>query len=68
MHRIFKNDLKSTAKKEQSRHLLAAASKQKRHDRSRNMLAEMQRAVGHVFIWSDEKIFTVEAVTHTQND
>ena len=29
----------------------------------------MQRAgVDHVFIWSDEKIFTVEAVTNTQND
>ena len=29
---------------------------------------EMQRAVDHVFIWSDEKIFTVEAVTDTWND
>ena len=28
----------------------------------------MQRAVDHVFIWSDEKIFTMEAVTNTQND
>ena len=27
----------------------------------------MQRDVGHVFIWSGEKIFTVEAVTNTQN-
>ena len=28
----------------------------------------MQSAVDHVFIWFDEKIFTVEAVTNTQND
>ena len=32
------------------------------------MLAEVQHAVDHVFIWSDEKIFTVEAVTDTWND
>ena len=28
----------------------------------------MQRAVDHVFVGSDEKIFTVEAVTSAQND
>ena len=32
------------------------------------MLADVQRAVDHVFIWSDDKIFIVEAVTITQND
>ena len=32
------------------------------------MLAKMQRAVDHVFIRSDEKIFTVEAVINTQKD
>ena len=32
------------------------------------MLAEMQRAVGYVFVWSDEKIFTMETVTNGQND
>ena len=32
------------------------------------MLAEMQRPVDYVFIWSDEKISTVKAVTNTQND
>lgn len=68
MHRIFKKDLRLTAYKKQSRQLLSAATKQKRHDRGKKMLAEMQRAVGHVFVWSDEKIFTVEAVTNTQND
>lgn len=68
MHRIFKNYLRLTVYNNQSRQLLSAASKQKRHDRGKRMLAEMQRAVDHVFIWSDEKIFIVEAVTNTQND
>ena len=68
MHRIFKNDLRLTAYIEQSRQLLSVASKQKRHDCGKSMLAEMQRAVDYVFIWSDQKIFTVEAVTNTQNN
>ena len=32
------------------------------------MLAEMLREFNHLFIWSNEKIFTVKAVTNTQND
>ena len=32
------------------------------------MFAEMQRAVAHVFVWFEEKIFTVEAFTNKQND
>ena len=32
------------------------------------MLAEMQRAVDHAFISSDEKIRAVEVITNTQND
>ena len=31
------------------------------------MLAELQRTVDQVFMWSDEKIFAVEAATNTQN-
>ena len=68
IHRIFKNDQRLTAYREQQRHLLPAAFKQKRHDKGNRMLAEMQCTVDHVFIWFDEKIFTVEAVTNTQND
>ena len=30
--------------------------------------SKMQRAVNHVFIWSDDKILTVEADTNKQND
>ena len=31
-------------------------------------MQEMERAEGKVFIWSDDKMFTVEAVTNKQND
>ena len=66
---IFKNDLSFTPYKEQSGQLPLANSKQKRHNGGKKMLVEMQRAVDHVFIWfDDEKIFTVEAVTHTRNN
>jgi transposase len=68
MLRIFKNDLRLSAYKKQSRQLISAASKQKQHDRGKIMLAEMWRAVDHVFIWFNEKIFSLEAVTNTQND
>lgn len=44
MHMIFINDLKLTAYKTQSRQLLSAVSKQKRLDRGKRILAEMQRA------------------------
>ena len=66
VHNIFKHYLRLTAYKEQSILLLSLASKQKRYDRGNEMLAEMQRDVDHIFIWSDEKILTVEAVTHTR--
>ena len=32
------------------------------------MLKEMERAASKTFIWSDEKMFTVEAVTNKLND
>ena len=40
--------------------MLSTASKQKRHDSGKRMLAKMQRDVEHVFIWSNEKIFKAE--------
>ena len=42
MHKIFKNYLWLTAHKNQSRQLLSAASKHKRHDRSKRMLTEIR--------------------------
>ena len=68
MQRIVKNDLQLTPYKKQSRQLISEPSKQKRLHRGKLMLQEMERAAGKVFIWSDEKMFTVEAVTNKQND
>ena len=66
--KILIYDLRLTVYNKQSRQLISAAFKQKRHDKSKMMSAEMQRLVDHVFFWSDEKIFAVEAVANTQND
>lgn len=68
MHRVFKDDLGLTAYKKQPKQLISAASKKKRLDRGKVMLEEIQRATDTVFIWSDEKMFTVEAILNRQND
>jgi inhibitor of nuclear factor kappa-B kinase subunit alpha len=68
MRRVVHEDLKCKALKLQRRHLISAASKAKRLDRCKKMADEIQGAGDKVFIWSDEKIFTVEAVANIQND
>ena len=52
----------------QSWQLFSEPSKQKRLHRGKLMFQEMERAAGKVFIWSDEKMFMVEAETNKQND
>ena len=66
--RIVKRDLGLKAYKMQHRHLISSASKQKCLERSKKMLDDIQSATGKVFIWSDEKIFTVQSVVNSQND
>ena len=68
IRRVVKEDLGLKALKMQHRHLTSAASKQRRLDRGKKMLEEMQGATDKVLVWSDEKIFTVEAVFNLQND
>lgn len=68
MNRIVKEDLGLKAYKVQRRHLISAPSKLKRLDRGKKMLEEIHSAADNVFIWSDEKMFTVQAVTNIQND
>lgn len=68
MQRIVKEDLELRPYKKQSRQLISEPSKKKRLDRGNLILQEMKRAAGKVLIWSDEKMFTVEAVTNKQND
>ena len=48
--------------------LFSEISKQKRQDRGELMLREMEKAASKAFIWSDEKMFPMEAVTNKQND
>ena len=68
MRRVVKEDLGLKASKMQRRHLISAASKQKRLDREKKMLEEIQNAADKVIIWSDEKMFTVQSVVNSQND
>ena len=68
MQRIVKNDLQLCPYKKQSRQLILEPSKQNRLHRSKLIFQEMERDAGKVFIWSDEKMFTVEAETNKQND
>ncbi|XP_014772692.1 uncharacterized protein LOC106870959 [Octopus bimaculoides] len=68
MHRIFKKDLQLTDYKKPSWHLISSDSKKKRLDRGKTILTEVKRTAKKALIWSDEKIFTVEAVTNRQND
>ena len=65
MMRIVKDDLGLKALKMQRRQLISAPTKNKRFDRGRKMLEEISIAGNKVFIWSDEKIFTVEAVSNS---
>ena len=68
VRRVLKEGLGLKAFRMQRRHLISAASKDKSHDRAKKMLEEMERAGDRAVIWSDAKIFTVQAVTNSQND
>ena len=68
MHRVFKDVLRLTAYKRQSKQLILKASKKKRLDRDKFLFDKIKRATDTVFIWSDRKIFTVEAVLNKQNN
>ena len=64
--RNAKKDLGMKSCKMQHRHLILAASKAKRLDRTKQMLEEMCSAGTKVFIWSAERIFTVEHDVHSE--
>lgn len=50
------------------RHLLTEAQKQLRLERSKGLLNELKTRGGHVIIFSDEKIFTVDRSHNRRND
>ena len=67
LRRIINQDLGLKALKMQHRKLISAASKKNWLDRGKMMLQEIQSDADKVLVWSDEKIFTVQAVVSSQN-
>ena len=68
MQRVIMDDLQLTPYKKQSVQVISESSKLKSLDRGKLMLREMEPAASKIFIWSDKKMSTVEAVTNKQND
>ena len=66
--RVFMDDLQLTSHKKQSVQVISESSKLKSLNRGKMMLREMQPAASKMFIWSDKKMSTVEAVTNKQDD
>ena len=62
------DDLQLTPYIKQSRQLISELSKRKHLDTGKLMLRETKRPASKIFISSDEKMFTVEAVTNKHND
>ena len=62
------DDLQLTSHKKQSVQVISESSKLKSLNRGKMMLREMQPAASKMFIWSNKKMSTVEAVTNKQDD
>lgn len=68
MGRIVHDDLGMSCYRMRKRHLLSAANKAKRLSRCREILKRLKSDMLPNIIFSDEKLFTVEAAPNTQND
>ena len=68
MQRIFKDDLQSYPYKFTKRHLLSEATKKKRLDRAKVLVKKLVDGTQPQVLWTDEKLFTVQAVHNHQND
>ncbi len=68
MKRIVKKDLGLTPLKKVHTQLLSDMTKVKRLERSRILLKEIWGGMMGPIIWTDEKLFTVEAIHNVQND
>lgn len=68
MQNVLKYDLKMKCFKFQKRQVLSAATKKKRHERSKVLYEYLSKSPRPSVIWSDEKIFTVQRVFNHQND
>ena len=68
MQRILKDDLQSYPYKFTKRHLLSEATKKKRLDRAKVLVKKLVDGTQPQVLWTDEKLFTVQAVHNHQND
>ena len=68
MRRIIRDDLKMRPYKLQKRQLLSQATIDKRLERSKWIQNWFRQGTGASVIWTDEKLFTVQAVHNHQND
>ena len=68
MQRILKDDLQSYPYKFTKRHLLLEATKKKRLDRAKVLVKKLVDGTQPQVLWTDEKLFTVQAVHSHQND
>ena len=68
MQRILKDDLQSYPYKFTKRHLLSEATKKKRLYRAKVLVKKLVDGTQPQVLWTDEKLFTVQAVHNHQND
>ena len=68
MWRACRVDLGMTPYKKQRRQVLSEATKAKRLKRGRELLKILKDGTCPPVLWTDEKLFTVEAVHNVQND
>ena len=68
MHNIIKNDLKLFPYKKTKAQLLSEAAKTKRLQRAKLLLEKLRDGTQPPVLWTDEKLFTIQAVHNHQND
>jgi len=68
MQRLLKDDLKVKPYKVTKRQLLSDATKKKRHERAKVLLKKLLDGTQPQVLWTDEKLFTVQAIHNAQND
>ena len=68
LRRVVHDDLGLKSLKRRKVHMLTTAMKQKRLDRSRALLSRATPNVLDRILFSDEKLFTIEQASNTQND
>ena len=69
IRRVIMDDIRlAPYKKKHSVQVISESSKLKNLDSDKLMLTEMEPVASKIFIWSDKKLYRVEAVTNKQNN